>query len=507
MKKQILYAILLLVAAAFPELIFSQGAGTKPELVMYRYNATATVSPLPAAQNDLLGTVKWNGLTAIGNIQTGAAIQSFTPSPVSPGVLYGNLIFSTNGGVGLKNRMIIKETGLVGIGTDNPAFHLHTVGNTHTSGDFFGRIHFDFDSPTDDAPNTYHDEAYFERKLRGTLSVPTAAGVNNFGGILSLAPGGGAYDHQLFFGQDGIWNRREVGSNATWTGAWEKLLSSADIAGRPNLVARFRPPGPISNSLGDGQIFDNGANVVIGGIPAAPAVAAPAFNAADVLTVGGQTRLNGNVRSTGNATVDGSTTTNSLSVTTTANVGGLATANSLSVTNNATVGGLATANSLSVTNNATVNGNVGIGKVPTSFDLDVAGASNFDGRVKIGAASFPTSTSYELAVGGGIMAEEVMVQLQTWPDYVFEKDYALKPLSEVADFIEKQKHLPGVASAKEVETQGLNLGQMQKTQMEKIEELYLHMIAMEKRVSVLESQNEALSAENKQLRNQIGNRK
>ncbi|MEQ1745535.1 MAG: hypothetical protein ABMA02_08920, partial [Saprospiraceae bacterium] len=302
------------------------------------------------------------------------------------------------------------------------------------------------------------------------------------------------------------------------------LLSSADIAGRPNLVARFRPPGPISNSLGDGQIFDNGTNVVIGGIPAAPAVAAPAFNPADVLTVSGQTRLNGNVHATGNATVDGSTTTNSLSVTNNATVGGLASANSLSVTtnatvggsasanslsvtNNATVGGSASANSLSVTNNATVGGNLGIGKAATGFDLDVAGASNFDGRVKIGAALFPTSLSYELAVGGGIMAEEVMVRMQPWPDYVFEKDYALKPLSEVANFIEKQKHLPGVASAKEVETQGLNLGQMQKVQMEKIEELYLHLIALEKRVIALEGQNATLSAENQQLRGQTGNRK
>ena len=119
--------------------------------------------------------------------------------------------------------------------------------------------------------------------------------------------------------------------------------------------------------------------------------------------------------------------------------------------------------------------------------------------MKVGAASFPTfagADTYELAVGGGIIAEEVLVRMQSgWADYVFADDYAVKPLSEVEAFVQKENHLPGVPSAAEVAENGLNLGEMQKTQMEKIEELYLHMIAMEKRMNALEAENAALKAE------------
>jgi len=84
--------------------------------------------------------------------------------------------------------------------------------------------------------------------------------------------------------------------------------------------------------------------------------------------------------------------------------------------------------------------------------------------------------------------------LQPWPDYVFEKGYELKPLTEVENFINTEKHLPGVSSAKTIAENGLNLGEMQKMQMEKIEELYLHLIALEKRVKQLEEENTALKA-------------
>ncbi len=196
----------------------------------------------------------------------------------------------------------------------------------------------------------------------------------------------------------------------------------------------------------------------------------------------GQTQVNGNIGVSGSALVDGNTSTNSLNVATVAIVNGTTTVG-LSVITNATFGG-----------NAQVNGNVGIGKAPTGFDLDVAGQSNFDGRVKIGAASFPSSATYELAVGGSIIAEEVLVRLQPWPDYVFEADYPLPPLKSVEQFIAREKHLPGVTPAREVEAGGLNLGQMQKMQMEKIEELYLYLIALEKRVQALEAENAALKA-------------
>jgi len=479
MNKRILSLVIFaLFLGLFAEKINAQASGVKPELIMYRHNGGG-ITPSPAVAGNVLGTLKWNALTAINGIRTGATIKS-TATQVSPNFLTANMIFSTSGSAGLTERAIITETGLVGIGTLVPQYHLDVLGNTHTSGRFYGRIHYDLGEPTD-LPNTYFDEAYFERKTRAQLGL--AANLYANGGILSLAPGGGSLDRQLFSGgDDGLWTRSQDLSAADSWAAWEKILTSGDINGRPNLIARFLPPGPLSSKLSDGQVFDNGSNVVIGGIPASPAVPAPVFSTTDILTVKGNVRTEGNNHTTGNAVVDGSTTTGTLSVGTTANVGGLA-----------------TVSGLNVTNNATVTGNVGIGKVPTGFDLDVAGESNFDGRVKIGAANFPTDISYELAVGGGIRAEEVFVDLQPWPDYVFEKGYELKPLTEVENFINAEKHLPGVSSAKTIAENGLNLGEMQKMQMEKIEELYLHLIEMDKQMKTLKAENESLKAKVERL--------
>lgn len=447
MRKLIFLPFLLFAAMLLPRMSFAQSGGSNPSVVMYRFNG-GNPSPQAVFQGNLLGTVRWDGLTAIGSIRTGASIQSYITGPVSPGVIPANMIFRT-GANSQQNRMVITSEGLIGIGTMDPVYHLDIVGNTHTSGDFFGRIHFDNNASTNDAPLSYIDEAYFELKnrsvLSGGLALPPSA--NAQGGLFTLAPGGSSLDHQLFFGDDGIWTRRHTGNAGDWTGAnWQQVLTGELISGTPNRVAKFTA----SNSLGDSQLFDDGSSVGIG-------TTSP--DAAYMLTVGGDTRVDGLLRATGNLSAGG----------------------------NAAIGG-----------NGTFNGNLGIGTPASAFRLDVNGESNFSQRVKIGAPSF--ATNYMLNVGGGIMAEEVRVQLQPWPDYVFESSYRLMPLREVEKFIQQEKHLPGVVAAKEVAETGLNLGEMQKAQMEKVEELFLHLINLEKRVNELETRNQALRTENEALK-------
>ncbi|MBK6995733.1 MAG: hypothetical protein IPH31_12675 [Lewinellaceae bacterium] len=465
MKKTLFsLAIFAFFLSLFAEKANAQASGLKPELYMYRHNGSLGGSPAPAATGNTLGTLQWRGLTAIGSVLDGATIRSVATN-VAPGIMSANMYFSTRSFGGLTDKVVITPEGLVGIGEMNPVFHLDVVGNTHTSGRFWGRIHYDNNNTGNEMPNTFIDEAYFERKVRTDLGLAANAYTN--GGILSLAPGGNSLDRQLFTGgNDGLWTRSQDLAGANSWAAWEKILTSGDINGRENMLARYMPPGPITSTLRDGQVFDNGTNVVIGGIPAFPAAPAPSFVPTDELTVQGDARVEDNLVVEDNATVTGSTTTGSLSV----------------------------------TNDATVSGNVGIGKAPTAFDLDVMGESNFDGRVKVGAANFPTfagAAFYELAVGGGIIAEEVLVRLQSgggWADYVFADDYAVKPLPEVEAFVKKEKHLPGVPSAAEVAEKGLSLGEMQKIQMEKIEELYLHVIEMNKQVQTLKSENESLKS-------------
>lgn len=75
----------------------------------------------------------------------------------------------------------------------------------------------------------------------------------------------------------------------------------------------------------------------------------------------------------------------------------------------------------------------------------------------------------------------------SWPDYVFEEGYVLMPLSEVEKFINENGHLPNVKSADQIEKEGLNLNESNKVMMEKIEEMTLYMIELEKKVKRLES--------------------
>ena len=94
-----------------------------------------------------------------------------------------------------------------------------------------------------------------------------------------------------------------------------------------------------------------------------------------------------------------------------------------------------------------------------------------NGNVGIGTSN-PTKL---LSVNGTIQAKEVLVNTG-WSDYVFNPDYHLRQLSDVAAFIKENHHLPEIPSAAEVREKGVNLGEMQSKLLAKIEELTLHMI-------------------------------
>lgn len=115
------------------------------------------------------------------------------------------------------------------------------------------------------------------------------------------------------------------------------------------------------------------------------------------------------------------------------------------------------------------------------------------GGVGIGAPSIPAG--YLLAVGGKIIATEVVVRLlPSWPDYVFKKGYKLKTLNELEEYVEANHHLPGIPSAKEIDKDGLSIGDIVTKQMEKIEEMSLYLIEINKKVENLETENKQLKA-------------
>ena len=84
-------------------------------------------------------------------------------------------------------------------------------------------------------------------------------------------------------------------------------------------------------------------------------------------------------------------------------------------------------------------------------------------------------------------ARGVKVTMGSFPDYVFDKNYSLKSLKEIEEYIYRNRHLPGIPSCDDVKRGGLDLGEMQSKLVEKIEELTLYMIDLQKQIEKLKS--------------------
>jgi len=122
------------------------------------------------------------------------------------------------------------------------------------------------------------------------------------------------------------------------------------------------------------------------------------------------------------------------------------------------------------------------------------------GEVAIGSID---PKGYKLAVNGTIRAKEIKVEAVNWPDYVFEEGYKIAPLTEIEKYVKENKHLPEMPSAKEIDVNGLALGDMIKLQQKKIEELTLHLIEKDKEVQKLNANFEHLTKDFAELKKQI----
>lgn len=112
-----------------------------------------------------------------------------------------------------------------------------------------------------------------------------------------------------------------------------------------------------------------------------------------------------------------------------------------------------------------------------------------NGNVGIGTSSTGT---HKFAVEGSIGAREIKVEASGWSDFVFEPNYELRTLEEVEQHIAENGHLPEIPSEAEVTKNGINLGEMNSKLLQKIEELTLYMIAMNKEMKELKAKNAEL---------------
>ncbi len=115
---------------------------------------------------------------------------------------------------------------------------------------------------------------------------------------------------------------------------------------------------------------------------------------------------------------------------------------------------------------------------------------HINGDVGIGTTN---PNGWKLAVKGKIRAEEIKVETG-WADYVFDTDYDLPTLKEVEAHIAEKGHLINIPSAEEVEANGIELGEMNKLLLEKIEELTLYLLQQQKEINALKQKMMDLSS-------------
>jgi len=132
-----------------------------------------------------------------------------------------------------------------------------------------------------------------------------------------------------------------------------------------------------------------------------------------------------------------------------------------------------------------------------------AGATYVSGDLRVG--TIDGAAGYKVSINGNMICNELRVQVtNNWPDYVFDESYERLSLDELEEYISTEKHLPNVPSAAELEEQGgVDLGEMQRLTIEKVEELTLYLLELKESNDALNEKSEALQAENEALRTRI----
>lgn len=103
-----------------------------------------------------------------------------------------------------------------------------------------------------------------------------------------------------------------------------------------------------------------------------------------------------------------------------------------------------------------------------------------------------SSIAFRIGANGTTYAKAISVQASGWPDYVFKPSYQLPALSDVKSYIDQNRHLPESPPAEEVEKNGLNVAEMNKLLMKKVEELTLYLIDNDKKDKEKDKQLEEL---------------
>ena len=141
---------------------------------------------------------------------------------------------------------------------------------------------------------------------------------------------------------------------------------------------------------------------------------------------------------------------------------------------------------------------VGMGVFQQAYAQSPVG---FPDGITVGTGvTIPAGSTYKMAISGGIITEKVRVATSGtpfWADFVFEPSFKLRPLSELAQYIKLNKHLPDIPSTAEVTKNGIDLAETQALLLQKIEELTLYVIEQNKKIGELERKVKWISRQKK----------
>lgn len=133
------------------------------------------------------------------------------------------------------------------------------------------------------------------------------------------------------------------------------------------------------------------------------------------------------------------------------------------------------------------------------IDLFTGGANRLrisnGGNVGIGT----TTPTEKLSVNGNIKAKKLIVTQTGWADYVFDKAYTLMHIDSLSTYINTHKHLPEMPTTKDVQDNGVDVGNNQTLLLKKIEELTLYIIEQHKQMA---KQNEQMIQQQKEITEQ-----
>lgn len=118
---------------------------------------------------------------------------------------------------------------------------------------------------------------------------------------------------------------------------------------------------------------------------------------------------------------------------------------------------------------------------------------DINGNLGIGTT---TAGSYKLAVEGTIGARKIQVTQTSWADFVFKPSYNLPSLGDIEKYISENQHLPNIPAESDVIANGVDLGEMNKLLLQKVEEITLYLIEEHK-------SNERLKEENEELKKRV----